>query len=100
MTISKTGRAVAVLMSATAFEDHQRLKLEDGGEFYLNLGTIVGYEVAKQSYARRAVLKSAQFLERSVRENRIALPPTAWETIMARAINLKGFATLSIKITV
>lgn len=28
VTISKNGRAVAVLMSATAFEDHQRLKLE------------------------------------------------------------------------
>lgn len=28
MMISKIGRAVAVLMSATAFEDHQRLKLE------------------------------------------------------------------------
>lgn len=26
--ISKNGRAVAVVMSATAFEDHQRLKLE------------------------------------------------------------------------
>ncbi|GAB1718564.1 MAG: Prevent-host-death protein [Nitrosospira sp.] len=26
--ISKNGRAVAVLMSVTAFEDHQRLKLE------------------------------------------------------------------------
>lgn len=28
VTISKNGRAVAVVMSATAFEDHQRLKLE------------------------------------------------------------------------
>jgi prevent-host-death family protein len=28
VTISKDGLAVAVLMSATAFEDHQRLKLE------------------------------------------------------------------------
>jgi prevent-host-death family protein len=28
VTISKNGRTVAVLMSATAFEDHQRLKLE------------------------------------------------------------------------
>ena len=28
VTISKNGRAVAVVMSATAFEEHQRLKLE------------------------------------------------------------------------
>ena len=28
VTISKNGRAVAVVMSATAFEDHQRLRLE------------------------------------------------------------------------
>ncbi len=28
VTISKNGRAVAVVMSATAYEDHQRVKLE------------------------------------------------------------------------
>ncbi|SFW25918.1 type II toxin-antitoxin system Phd/YefM family antitoxin [Nitrosovibrio sp. Nv17] len=28
VTISRNGRAAAALMSATAFEDHQRLKLE------------------------------------------------------------------------
>jgi len=28
VTISKNGRAVAVVMSAAAFEEHQRLKLE------------------------------------------------------------------------
>lgn len=28
VTISRNGRAVAVIMSATAFEEHQRLKLE------------------------------------------------------------------------
>lgn len=28
VTISRNGRAVAVVMSATAFEEHQRLKLE------------------------------------------------------------------------
>jgi prevent-host-death family protein len=28
VTISKNGRAVAVLMSVTAFEEHQRIKLE------------------------------------------------------------------------
>jgi len=28
VTISKNGRAVAVVMSATAYEEHQRIKLE------------------------------------------------------------------------